>query len=585
MFTAKLKKLIDFALRTWQSIATKLGQLPIRKLLASFLALSVKEKIILTGSFLLLIGGLVFAAGKFYLENTLVLPRKGGVYTEGVIGTPRHINPLLPDTSQADTILESLIFSSLLKADNNGGVQNDLAESWEEIDSGQVYLVSLRENLVWHDGQALTAQDVVFTLNLIQNPELQHPLNQFFKGIEVEAISNRTLKFTLSEPYRFFPQYLTFKILPRHLWSEVPANNFIFSELNLEPVGSGPYQLRKISGSLTAPLEYSLAAFPQYYLAGPYLNAVNVRFFNGEQQALNALRKKEISGLSNLPLNEIDNLNDQANYQIFNPVAPEYFGIFFNEQLDILQDLKFKQALEAAIDKHAIVEQVFSGRAEVIDSPFWNETEQVAKYNPDLAKELLAGLGWNDADEDGILEKKLSRSDRTASPLEISLTVLDTPENLRLSQLIQVNFQEVGIRLITKNIDLNEFNNRLRSGSFQLLLLGEIIPTGKNQDLYPFFSSEQSSPVGMNFSHYKNIELDRLLTNIRQETDDNLAELYSQAANVLRNDLVAIFLYRPQRYFAVSDYFKLPAITFLQAESERLARINEWHIYTQRVWQ
>ena len=584
MFTLKLRQLADFFVKAGKKISLLIQKVPLKRVVASFLALSRKEKVILGVSLCLLLGGTIFAVRRFYLANTVLLPKAGGIYTEGVIGIPEYINPLLPDTSQADTILESLIFSSLFRVDGSGNLQNDLAESLEEIDNGQVYLVSLRENLTWHDNQPLTAQDVLFTTNLIKNPELQHPLGQFFENIEVEAISSRTLKFTLAKPYLFFPHYLTFKIIPKHLWDSIPVTNFIFSSLNLKSIGSGPYQLRKVIGQPDAPEQYRLTGFSNYYLDGPYLSAIIIRFFDGEQQALNALRKKEINGLGNLPLNEIDNLVRQANYRLINPATPEYFGIFFNEQLEMLQDLQFKQALEATIDKTAIVNQIFNSQAEAIDSPLWNESESEAKLNPALAKELLGKLGWRDSDEDGILDKKISRSDKISTPLEISLTTLDTPENVRLSELIQLNLQEVGIRLIVKNLDLNEFNSRLRSGSFQLLLLGESTSTGKNQDFYPFLHSEQNSPAGMNFSHYRNIELDKILNKLRQEEATDLAQAYSEISRILKQDLPAIFLYRPKRYFAVSDYLLLPEMKFIQSDGERLSRINEWHILTQRVW-
>lgn len=582
----KKNRFLELIFSLIRKVQSSLQYFSTRRLFAALMSLSRKEKIVLLLCALTALSSLAGWFLVYYQRNTITIPQKGGVFIEGVVGMPRYINPILPDTSQADTVLENILFSSLFKPDNQGGLENDLAESWEVIDGGKIYLVTLRDNLFWHDNERLTTNDLVFTVNLIKNPETNHPLSDFFKEVEVEALSPRTIKFVLPQPYRFFRSYLTFKVFPRHLWQDIPISNFVFSDLNLKPIGSGPYKFKKAVTDKEGKLvQFSLTAFNRFSLKGPYLESITIRFFETTQEALNALRKKEIHSLANIPFSEIDNISQQGNYLVIRPAMPQYFALFFNTETKILQDIQMRQAINAAINKEKIIQQVFNNKAERIDSPVWFIAPKEQFFNPEEAKKILTSLGWVDNDKDGVREKKINRKDKQPTKLELSLLMLKTIENQQIAQQIAQDLKEVGIEIIAKELDLNEFNNRLKSGSFQMLLLGETTITGRYPDLYPFFHSSQKSPNGMNFSKYTNAKLDELLEKTRQaEEKENLDALYEKLTELFRAQLPAVFLYRPHWYWAHAQSIKTPKIEFLNTEAERFSKINEWYTETQKTW-
>jgi len=133
--------------------------------------MGLKEKI----AFLVL--GIIFISSALAIvwkvnDNFLTrIPAKGGTLSEGIVGTPRFINPLLA-ISDADRDMTALIYSGLMRADNKGGLELDLAERYEISEDGTIYTFFLRPNLVWHDGKPVTADDIIFTVKQAKDPNL-----------------------------------------------------------------------------------------------------------------------------------------------------------------------------------------------------------------------------------------------------------------------------------------------------------------------------------------------------------------------------------------------------------------------------
>ena len=169
-----------------------------------FKVLNKKEKFFFLILLTLFVFSFSFISINFYFEKTEVAPAKGGVYIEGVIGSPRFINPLYAAASDVDRDLAELIFSGLLKYDTEGNIIPDLAKEYEILENGKVYEFHLRENIVWQDSTPLTADDVIFTIEAIQNSEVKSPLRPMWLGVEVEKISDLTLRFELRSESSIF---------------------------------------------------------------------------------------------------------------------------------------------------------------------------------------------------------------------------------------------------------------------------------------------------------------------------------------------------------------------------------------------
>lgn len=558
------------------------NKLSFKRLASGFSVFSIKEKIVFLLLTLAGLAGLFLFSINFYFSKTVLVPRAGGVYIEGVVGYPRYVNPIIPDQNEAEEAVESLVFSSLFKSDGSGGLMSDLAENMTVLEDGKIYLVTLRENLFWQDNEKLTVQDVVFTIELFKNPETQNPSADFWRGITVEALSDKTVKFTLQKSYRFFPYYLSFKVMPKHIWRDVPASSFVFSELNLKPIGSGPYKFKKIVQDKDGKvLQYSLVAFDKYYLQGPFLQTFNLKFFGNQTEALASLRRKEVNGLAGVVPESL------SSYQLKGVLLTQVFSLLFNNDNQLLQALSIRDAINLAINKKKIVDEIIQGGV-MTDSPvaskdFSEKTLDV--FDPEAAKGILAKAGWQDKDKDGVLEKRMSSKSQVLTKLELSILYHDTREISSVAEQIKSDLAAIGVSVVLKPMGINEFSSRLQARSYQMVLLGQASITGSQPDLYPFWHSSQISAPGLNFAIYEDKSADKVLEKIRNSAgDEDLKRLYEELDALVKNDAPGVFLYLPKLNWLIDDSFRFPEITVLNSVGERFSRVNEWYLYLKRVW-
>src|SRR3989344_634755 len=254
--------------------------------------LSRKEKlvfILLASAFLLS----SFALGRMFLGRfTTVVPAPGGTIVEGVVGFPRFINPLYADTRDADRDLTELVFSGLFTYDATGRFVPDLAQNYQVLEDGKTIEIQLKEDAFWHDGKPFRADDVIFTVRTLQNPAVKSPVRENWAGVQVEKISDLRVRFTLREPYAAFMEKLTLKIIPAHVWQEIPVEQIALSPLNLQPIGTGPYRVEKtIQDRSGLVKEMRLKAFSKYINKKPYISSLTFKFFESEEKMLSAGRR------------------------------------------------------------------------------------------------------------------------------------------------------------------------------------------------------------------------------------------------------------------------------------------------------
>src|SRR5512146_2106664 len=208
------------------------------------------------------------------------VPVKGGVYTEALVGSLLRLNPLLNFYNPPDRDISRLIFNGLVRFDSTGAPQPDLAESLGFSQDGTIYNVTLRKNAKWQDGQPVTADDVVFTVNLMRKGADIVPvdLQDFWKDVEVVKLSDKVLQFRLPEPFAPFADYLGFGILPKHLLDGKTIDKMIDLNFNIQPVGTGPYRFDRLVVENGEIKGVALAAFKDYYGQPPYIDEVVFRY-------------------------------------------------------------------------------------------------------------------------------------------------------------------------------------------------------------------------------------------------------------------------------------------------------------------
>jgi peptide/nickel transport system substrate-binding protein len=370
----------------------------------------------------------LFALGvSYYFSHTQIEPAVGGTFREGLIGQPRFINPLYLSDNDVDRDLVELLFSGITKHNSQGEIVNDLAERIEIEEKGTVYRVFLKENIFWHDGEPITSDDIIFTINLIQNPEYKSSQAIKWTGVFVEKISDTIVQFRLQKPYAGFQATLTEKIIPEHIFKDIPSKNLpwaLSSKDYIEEylVGSGPFKFKSLSqNSSSGYIEsITLERNKDYFGQKPYLSEISFYFFEDESELKEASLQGNIDGLLVSGCEEFCDLPSN-NFNLLSLQLPRYFAVFFNqeppeEKSDILTTENIRKALIAAVDKEEILSLAIINKGEIVNSPIlpdyygFNSPETLASFNKEEAIALLEESGFEHIDDSGIRKKVISQT-------------------------------------------------------------------------------------------------------------------------------------------------------------------------------
>lgn len=516
-------------------------------------------------------------------EATTPIPTQGGSLIEGVVGTSRFANPLLA-TSDTDKDVSALVYSGLMRALPDGTLIPDLAAAVEVSEDGTTYLFTVRGDAMFHDKTPVTAADIVFTVNAAQNPDMKSVKRAEWDGVHAEALDPLTVKFTLPRAYAPFLEATTLGILPAHVWENVSPSDFPFHQLNKTPIGSGPYRIDDVKeDSSGAPVEYTLRAFDDFTLGAPYIRKITLRVFANEDDALEALQKGTIESIAAITPSLLP-----AEANIVRTPLPRVFAVFINEgKSSVLIDKEVRRALNAAIDREALINASLGGFGEAIVGPLPKniapvipavESQKTADDRLAAARAILENAGWI------MDEEKQVRVNKKGVPLAFALTTADTPELSQTAEALARTWRALGATVTIKVFATGDLNTTvIRPREYEALLFGEVV--GRGADLYAFWHSSQRNDPGLNLSLYANAKADRLLTEARRETDPSLRkEKLLEFAATVEEDVPAIFLYVPEFIYSIPDDLFGVSLGTLTTASERFANVYEWHRETERVW-
>lgn len=614
----------------------KLPNLTQLKYLGNFL--NPTEKKTLMAASALLAVSLIGWASYFISTHSILSPKNGGEYSEGLIGTPKYINSIFASTNDIDTDLSSLIYSGLFKYDNHKQLIPDLAEKLVIGTDQKTYDLQLRPNLKWSDGEPLTINDILFTFETLQNAEVGSPLIVAFQGVQIDKIAENTVRFTLKTPYAPFLDSLTLGILPEHVWSEITPANMRLAKFNLQPIGSGPWKFEKMVKDSGGNLQsYTLAPNNHYYGKKPYLNNVTFKFFDNYNDALSALRSQNILGLSFVPHNLKDKVNGK-NLNNFGLQLPQYTALFFNQNTPELKEDSLRLALAQAIDKKTLINEALNGDGIPLDAPILPGNlgyyEGVKKITFDLtAANATLDKKWpriqpeeyfkirraqiiksltpatpsstadnkknktetaqpiSASDENNMNEtiraemnsgQSFYRQNGKTAALRLAITTADTPEYIKTAEQVAQMWRALGVQTNVISVSSHQIvRDVLKDRKYQILIYGEMI--GADPDLYSFWHSTQSDYPGLNLARFGNRDADKLLENARATLDSNSrAKLYQKFQDILVSQIPAIFLYSPTYIMAVSKDIKGVETGNLVSPQDRLDDLNYWYTKTTR---
>ncbi len=574
--------------------------------------LSKREKIIIILAGFLLLANLIYLGGVFYNRYWQAFPSRGGTYTEGVLGLPRLINPLYAIDRDVDADLAYLIYSSLFTYDNQGQLVGDLVVNWEISEDKLEYIFNLREGVKWHEGGQLTADDVLFTFYLMKNPEFRSPWRRNLVGIELEKIDDFTIKFILQEPYAPLFELLTFGILPGFAWEATNPDFILLSDLNLKPIGSGPFKFKSLTKNSAGEIkDYRLAVNADYYGRQPYLEEIVFKFYFDFVQLVQALNNQEVDGIAYLPPELKTDILAKNSFSFNSLARPQINALFFNQANNqALADKNIRQALAISLDRDNLIDQVLFGLADRSDGPLpisnfaYNHQLSPLPYNLEAAEKLLIDSGWQkvfwldlDDEEDEKL-KKLILDFSQEQELDISkawlvdkendkflvieLSVPESRKNLSLAEMIKDSWQELGIITVIKDLNHEQIQTEIiKDGNFEILLQKQVV--GVDPDVSAFWHSTQRES-GLNLINYNNKEVDSLLSKGRQLASslEERIEVYHTFQELLVEDLPAIFLFSSKYLYIQDKKLKGFSTQVIIEPRYRFSSINDCYLRTKQ---
>ena len=531
---------------------------------------------LLTIALLLVVTG--YAA---FSVTTVRVPKAGGTYVEGVAGNPHAINPILCQSNPVDRDLVSLIFTGLTRVNEKGEIIPDLARDWEVTRGGTAYTFHLREDVVWHDGAPFTADDIVFTVSTIKDPDFRGApsLSEMWRTVVVEKIDAYTVRFVLREPFAPFIDYTTVGMLPAHILGSASVGALEESKFNANPIGTGPFKVGEVSAR-----RIRLVANHDFYRSTPYLERLEFIFYPNAPSVFEARGRGEIDAISRVLPQHLEPIRQDDTLNLYSAPLSGYNMVFLNLDRGIFQERAVRQAMMWALDRQALVDDVLEGQGIVTHSPIlprsWAYYAQVPKYDHDPKKAIatLEEAGWFDDDGDGARE-------RGNLTLEFEIaTNKDDPTRVALIEAISEQLAVVGIRAVPRTVSWEELvGQMLRLRRFDAVLSGwQNLPP--DPDPYPYWHSSQANEDGLNFANYMSEEADAILAQARATTEkERRVALYRTFQELFARDVPSLLLYQPVYNYAVDARVNDVQVGPMFDSSDRFRTIDRWYVETERM--
>lgn len=515
-----------------------------------------------------------------YSVTTVLVPDRGGVYREGVVGNPRYLNPFVCDRNPVDEDICPLIFRGLTKIDRQGRAIPDIAAELTIIDN-RTYTFRLRDDQYWHDGQPITADDVIFTASILQDPDVVEipNLSILWRTIDVEKLDDYTVRFTLTEPSPFL-DYTTIGLLPAHVYGSIPHNELASRPLNGIPVGSGVMMIDRIAAD-----HILLKPNPYYNGPKPYLSALEFRFYPDHPSMLNGYLAGEIDGISRVLPGEFELASAQEDLMLFSAVQARYVSVVLNldnANVPFFAEKAVRQALYYGLNRETIINEVAAGQGVVANSPLlpenwaYNPNVQPYPYNPDQARQLLRDAGWVDSDGDGFREKD-------GVILQFLLYAPDDSFQSHLIQRIAEDWNAIGVHAVPTPVSfVTLMSDYLLPRNYDAALITLDIPGDPDQ--YWLWHSTQVEQGGFNYAGWQNDEVDELLQQARSITDEaQRRTLYWRFQEIFAEEAPSLLLFYPVYTYGVNERMHNVQIGPLNRPADRFESFADWYMVTRRV--
>ncbi|MBK8985910.1 MAG: peptide ABC transporter substrate-binding protein [Chloroflexi bacterium] len=509
------------------------------------------------------------------------VPAAGGAFVEGIVGAPRSLNPLLSDAYPVDRELTSLIFDGLTRYDASGVLVPSLAEGWTVSEDGLAVQFTLRQDAFWHDGEPVTAVDVLYTIGLLQDEAFpgSPALSQFWRTVGVSLVDPYTVEFVLPELYSPFLDATTLPILPAHLLADVTAAELPDAAFNLAPVGTGPFM---VDPSLNWQQNGRLRLIPNPadWRQGTQIAALEFQFFPDDAELIKAFAAGAIHAINRVSADALPAVAALPQVRLFTAPEPTYSALWFNVGQPINElgrTLSGRQALAAVLDRAALLDVALNGQGLLFEGPYlssnwaYNPAISTAKaYSPATAASLLDTAGWTFAADSPLRQKE-------GRPLSLTLIALAAPQPTAVAQAIRDQWAALGIETqITLAQDVTELRQLLADGAYDVALLS-FTPSG-DPDLYDFWSQE-AIIRGQNYTGWNNRRASEALEQGRQVWGmEGRRPSYDAFLRYFDQEIPALTLYQDVTTYALSTAVNKAEIGLINQPRDRYKTLADWFL-------
>jgi peptide/nickel transport system substrate-binding protein len=517
-------------------------------------------------------------------------------FTEALPGRVTRLNPLLTTPAEAD--ITALIYEGLTRINRFSEPVPALALDWVVSRDGRQYVFTLREGVLWHDGNPFTARDVVYTFSLLADPEFpgESSLANFWQTVEVQAISDTLVRFRLAQPLSRFPSLLTIGILPEHALRGTSASQLANHPFNLTPIGTGPYQLeslrsddaQRIAGVdlRAAPVYRQRADFPGGYT----IERMRFRITPDFEQALALLENGLVDGLAARHMSQrpaLVNVSNTATRR-YTSIAPSVGILIYNwdegEERRFFREARVRNALQQCVNRVTPVESRLADRAVVATSPLlpnsWGYADALAwpAPNTEAGQQLLetANIQLDDQDTDDAAITDLSTTQASQSAVVNRFTLLtrDDPALRGIAEEIATQWAGCGLDVTVEAVDGDTLQRRVAAGEFDAAMVE--LPLSADPDVYVYWHVGQH-PDGKNYGGVADDRISEMLERARHDSNGiNRAQLYRQFQQLFVQRAIALPLYYPLFTYAVDDRVQGVQLGFISQPADRFRTINQW---------
>ena len=532
---------------------------------------------ILTVVLLVQIFVILYALNNFFLVES---PVQYGTFTEGTTETLRSRNPLYANNT-AEEDLSTLLHASLFTYDGNGKLIPELAEDIIEMDT-HTFTVKIRDDALFHNDVPITADDVLFTIEMLRKNVAVSRYTHLWDGVNVTKVNEKELLITPDGKSLLFPEALTTPILPSYIWRKLPPDEWVRTRKTNNFIGAGPYKYSYETVDIDEnPVEIQLERSDTYVLHSPYIREIRLRFYDTLNNLVNALQEGVVDAISSVSPADVETVRalGEQEQDLHQLTTDRVFGVFFNTtDGKILTDPLLRGILSQRLDREKIVSEILGGYA----MPLWrplarDRTEIDEKLTADEVERTLNDVGWR-------FDPSTGKRARDGKNLAITFVYPSFEEMEKIVDVIINSWEILGFTVTRVPLTLDGVERRAESGDFDAIFYGYNARTSK--DLIPLWRSGDAQNLAALTSFGTpalNTHFDKLSASTQK--DDLQDVIYDDIRSEIEKGYPAVFLYSPSFLYFLNREVKNFDTKHINTPSDRFANIHNWYIKRDKVWE